>query len=394
MTGPNVPLDAPRSGPLNGIVVADLSRVMAGPYAAMMLGDMGATVIKVEHPSGDETRGFAPPLRDDVATYYLSANRNKYGMALDFSVEEDRQTAVDIIDRSDIVIQNFKVGGLRQFGLDYETLSAERPGLIYASISGFGRGAGAHLPGYDLCAQAVSGLMSIQGDPDGDPYRAGFALFDVFAGMHTVMGVLGALRHRDLTGHGQEIEVDLLSSGLASMANQTMAYIGAGVVPHRMGNEHPSLYPYAPFPTADRELIIAVGNDRQFRTLCAVLDIPAIADDARFLTGPTRNQHRDALRQILEPRLVTAGADHWFDLLSARGVPCSPINTIGQGVDYATRLGLDPIQYAGAEQEPTVRHPVTYSATPAGYELAPPTIGQHNDAVRAWITQTTTKKGN
>jgi crotonobetainyl-CoA:carnitine CoA-transferase CaiB-like acyl-CoA transferase len=387
-----LPFDAPRSGPLSGIVVADLSRVMAGPYAAMMLGDMGATVIKVEHPSGDETRGFAPPRRGETATYYLSANRNKYGVALDFSVEEDRQTVLDIIDRSDIVIQNFKVGGLKRFGLDYETLAADRPGLIYASISGFGRGAGAVLPGYDLCAQAVSGLMTTQGNPGGEPFRAGFALFDVFAGMHTVMGVLGALRHRDLTGQGQEIQVDLLSSGLASMANQTMAFVGAGVEPQRMGNEHPSLYPYAPFPTADRDLIIAVGNDRQFRVLCGILGMPEVADDARYTTGPARNEHRDSLRQLLVPKLATAGADHWFELLSANGVPAAPINSIGQGVEYAARIGLEPVQYAGPDQEPTVKHPVTYSATPADYLLAPPALGEHTAAVRDWINNPATRK--
>lgn len=380
------------SGPLAGVVVADLSRVLAGPYAAMLLGDLGATVIKIEHPHGDETRGFRPPVRDDEATYFLSANRNKQGIVLDFADDADLATAHAIIDRADIVIENFRPGSLARFGLDHASLVARRPDLVYASITGFGAGAGRDIPGYDLSAQALSGLMSLQGEPDATPARAGFALFDVLTGMFAVSGILAALHHRDRTGEGQLLELDLMSVALAAMVNQTTAYVAAGVVPTRMGNEHPSLAPYAPFAARDRPLVIAVGNDRQFARLCATLGRPELATDPRFARNVDRTRSRVELRRELEAALATADADHWFTVLTAAGVPAAPLNDIAGGVEFAARLGLDPVVEVGPDAQPTVRHPVRYSRTPPSYRLAPPALGEHDAQVRAWIAATPPRK--
>lgn len=383
---------APSSGPLAGIVVADLSRVLAGPYAAMLLGDLGATVIKVEHPDGDETRGFRPPVRDDEATYFLSANRNKQGIVLDFADAEQLATAHAIVDRADIVVENFRPGSLARFGLDHASLAERRPDLIYASITGFGTGAGREIPGYDLSAQALSGLMSLQGETDAAPARAGFALFDVLTGMFAVSGILAALHHRDRTGEGQLVELDLMSVALASMVNQTTAFVAGDVVPTRMGNEHPSLAPYAPFAARDRPLVIAVGNDRQFARLCAALGRPELAADPRFAHNVDRTRSRAELRRELEGVLATADADHWFSVLTAAGVPAAPLNDIAGGVQFAARLGLDPVTTVGPDAQPTVRHPVRYSRTPPSYRLAPPALGEHGAAVRAWIAATPPRK--
>lgn len=379
-------------GPLAGLVVADLSRVLAGPYAGMMLGDMGATVIKVEHPAGDETRSFRPPVRDGEATYYLSANRNKYGIALDFTRHGDLETVGRIIDQADVMIENFRPGSLERFGLDYRTTAARRPDLVYASITGFGTGAGARLPGYDLCAQALSGLMSVQGAADGPVRRAGFAVFDVFAGLYTTVGILGALADRARTGLGQHVEVDLMSAAFASMSYLTMSYLGAGTVPRRMGNEHPNLYPYAPFPTSDRPMVIAVGNDRQFRALCECLGAGSLASDPRFATNDLRSRNRHELRPLLETVLTGKPADRWFAELTRVGVPCAPINDLAQGVEFARSVGLDPLEQVGQDGEPTVRHPVGYSRTPVSYRVAPPQINQHDVEIRRWLAADTRRR--
>jgi crotonobetainyl-CoA:carnitine CoA-transferase CaiB-like acyl-CoA transferase len=283
--------DRPR-GPLDGVVVADLSRVLAGPYCSMLLGDMGATVIKVEAPAGDDTRTWMPPVKDGVATYYLSVGRNKQSVVLDFRDPDDRVLAAELLRRADVAIENFRPGALAKFGLDYATVAGDNPGLVYLSITGFGSAEGAWLPGYDLIAQAVSGMMSLTGDPDGPAYRAGISVFDVMAGLHGLIGVLAALQQRNETGRGQRVEVNLLSSAMSGLVNQTAAYTAAGVVPTRMGNAHPSLFPYETMPTADRDMIITAGNDRQFRSLCEVLGIPEIADDPRFATNADRTRNR------------------------------------------------------------------------------------------------------
>lgn len=269
--------DRPGGGtrPLEGVVVADFSRVLAGPYATMLLADLGAEVIKVESPAGDDTRTWVPPVRPDgVSTYYSAINRNKKSVVLDFTDEEDLSTAQALARRADVVIENFKPGGLRRFGLDYATVRETNPQVVYCSISGFGSAAGASLPGYDLIVQAMSGLMSLTGDPDGSPFRAGISVFDVMAGLHSTIAVLAALRHRDATGLGQQLEASLMASAMSGLVNQTSAYVAGGVVPQRMGNAHPSLFPYEPLPTADDDLIVTAGNNTQFRKLCTVLGIP------------------------------------------------------------------------------------------------------------------------
>ncbi|WGD36950.1 CoA transferase [Lysinibacter sp. HNR] len=386
---PQNPLDQPRGGPLSGLIIADFTRVLAGPYCTMLLGDMGATVIKVESPAGDDTRGYAPPYLNEDATYYLSSNRNKHSVVLNLKNEQDREVALQLAAVSDVLIENFKVGGMASFGLDYDAVAAVNPEIIYTSITGFGTGEGAQYPGYDLSAQAFSGMMSITGEKDGGPLRAGFALFDVITGLHAGMGILGALHHRTLTGEGQLLELNLLSSALSGMVYQTSAYVAGGEVPTRLGNEHPSLYPYEPFPTTDGSLVVAVGNDTQFARLCVLLGLPELASDTRFSTMAARNQHREELRRTLLPRFGLDTSEHWFDELTREKIPCAPVNTIAQGVTTAERFGLDPVVFAGEGERriPTVRHPVSYSATPASYDLAPPVLGSSTQLVRDWLTK-------
>ena len=372
-------------GPLSGLVVADFSRILAGPYATMLLADLGAQVVKVESPGGDDTRTWMPPVRDGIATYYLGINRNKRSIALDLKAPDDLEVAQRLARRADVLIENFRPGGLRRFGLDHETVSAENPGIVYASITGFGSGKGAAYPGYDLMVQAISGLMSLTGDPDGPPYRAGISVFDVMAGMHATIGILAALRHRDEHGTGQHIEVNLLSSALSGLVNHSSGYVAGGTVPFRMGNAHPSLFPYEPLPTADGELIVITGNDGQFRKLCQVLDLPDLPDDPRFAHNQDRTAHRADLRPILVERLTKRTKDEWFRDLLAAGVPCAPINTIDGGFALAEELGLEPVVTVG--DVPGVRNPIRFSATPAEYELPPPALDEHGEEIRAWLSE-------
>lgn len=373
------------AGPLTGMLVADFSRVLAGPYATMLLADMGADVIKVESPQGDETRTWMPPVRGDVSTYYLGINRGKRSIALDLRADADVEAARELARRADVMIENFKPGGLARFGLDYDSVRAANPGLVYTSISGFGSGKGAHVPGYDLMVQAISGLMSLTGDPDGPPYRAGISVFDVMAGNHAVIGILAALRHRDATGDGQHIEINLLSSALTGLVNHSSAYVAGDVVPYRMGNAHPSVFPYEPLPASDKDIIIAAANDGQFRKLCQVLDIPGVADDPRFARNADRTANREQLRPLLLERLRTRTATEWFEALVAVGVPCGPINTIDGGFAMAQRFGLDPVVEVGGV--PTTRHPIRFSATPAEYELPPPALDEHGAEIRKWLAE-------
>jgi crotonobetainyl-CoA:carnitine CoA-transferase CaiB-like acyl-CoA transferase len=376
-----------KPGPLTGLLVADFSRVLAGPYCTMILGDLGAEVIKVEGPGGDDTRHWVPPVHEGVSTYYLSINRNKRSIQLNLKDDADRAAAHELARRADILVENFKPGGLRQFGLDYDTVRAANPALIYASITGFGSGGGAHLPGYDLIVEAMSGLMSLQGDADGPPYRAGIAIFDVMSGLQATIGVLAALEHRNRTGEGQLVEVNLMATALAGMVNQTGAFASAGVVPHRMGNAHPSLFPYEPLPTADGDLVIAAGNNAQFQNLCAVLGSPGLATEERFATNSGRTANRDQLRPLLIERLSQHSAAEWFDKLIAAGVPCGPINSVAGGVEFAERIGLRPVIEAGTglAAVPGIRNPLTFSATEARYDLPPPGPDEHGDEIRAWL---------
>jgi crotonobetainyl-CoA:carnitine CoA-transferase CaiB-like acyl-CoA transferase len=375
------------AGPLAGLLVADFSRILAGPYASMLLADMGAEVIKVESPGGDDTRTWVPPMRADVSTYYLAINRNKRSVALDFKDPADLALACELAARADVVIENFKPGGLARFGLDYDTVAAQNPGVVYASISGFGSTGGAKLPGYDLIVQAISGLMSLTGDPHGEPYRAGISVFDVMSGMQATIGVLAALRHRATTGEGQHVEVNLLATALSGMVNQASAYVAGGEVPFRMGNAHPSLFPYEPLPTADGDLIITAGNDGQFAKLCAALGLPELVDDPRFGRNEDRTANREELRPLLVERLRTKGRMEWFDELLAAGVACGPINTVDEGVAFAERVGLDPVVRVGQGEDavPSIRNPITFSATPARYDLPPPRLDEHGEQVRAWL---------
>ena len=378
-----------RPGPLDGLLVADFSRVLAGPYCTMLLGDLGATVIKVESPAGDDTRNWLPPEREGVATYYMAINRNKRSITLNFNDPADLQLAHELAARADVFIQNFKPGGLKRFGLDYESVQQRNPSIIYASISGFGTAGGASLPGYDLIVQAMSGLMSLTGDPDGPAYRSGISVFDVMAGMHTTIGILAALNHRNQTGEGQHVETSLFATALSGMVNQTTAYVAGGVIPHRMGNAHPSLFPYESLPTADLDLIIAAGNDGQFSKLCEVLGVPELPHDPRFAHTKDRTRNREALRPLLVERLRTKSANEWFRLLSAAGVPCGPINDVEGGVTFAREIGLNPVVEVGSGEHavPMVRHPITFSRTPPRYDLPPPALGQDNEEIRAWLSQ-------
>ncbi len=372
-------------GPLSGLVVADFSRILAGPYATMLLADLGAQVIKVESPGGDDTRTWMPPVHDGVSTYYLGINRNKRSIALDLKDPADLAVAQRLAHKADVLIENFRPGGLKRFALDYDTVAAANAKIVYASISGFGTGAGAGYPGYDLMVQAISGLMSLTGDPDGSPYRAGISVFDVMAGLHASIGILAALHHRDATGTGQHVEVNLLSSALSGLVNHSSAYAAGGTIPFRMGNAHPSLFPYEPLPTADGELIVITGNDGQFRKLCQVLDLPELPDDPRFSRNQDRTANREALRPLLVERLAKRTKDEWFRDLLAAGVPCAPINTIDGGFAMAEELGLEPVVTVG--DVPGVRNPITFSSTPASYELAPPGLDEHGEEIRAWLNQ-------
>jgi len=381
--------DTGRPGPLSGLLVADFSRVLAGPYCTMLLADLGADVIKVESPGGDDTRSWVPPVTEDgVSTYFLAINRNKRSVALDLKDDHDAAMARALAGKADIFVQNFKPGGLKRYGLDYDAVSAGNPGVIYASISGFGESEGGRqLPGYDLMVQAISGMMSLTGDPNGPPYRAGISVFDVIAGLHSAIAILAALNHRNATGEGQYLEASLLASALSGMVNQTSAYVAGETVPFRMGNSHPSLFPYEPLPTADRDMIITAGNDVQFRKLCEVIGAPELADDPLYATNPARTANRDKLRPLLAARLAAKPAAEWFTLLIGVGVPCGPINTVDAGVAFAQEIGLNPLVTVGSgdKTRPGVRHPVNFSKTPATYPLAPPELDEQGDDIRSWL---------
>lgn len=372
---------------LDGVLVADFTRVLAGPYATMLLADLGATVVKVERPgAGDDTRAWGPPFTaDGQSTYFQAVNRNKMSIALDLGGPGDVALAQDLAAACDVLVENYKPGGLRRFGLDYDTVAAQNPDVVYCSISGFGTGAGRDLPGYDLLVQAMGGLMSITGIDE--PTKAGVAVVDVLTGLHAAVGILAALRHRDHGGTGQHLEVTLLGALLSSLVNQSSAYAGAGVVPGLMGNAHPSIAPYEVFATADRPMVIAVGNDTQFARLVAVLGSPELAGD--YPTNTTRVAHREELKGLLEGLLAARGANDWRAALTAAGVPCGPINDVAQGVALAADLGLGPVVALADSRRPQpvaqVANPVRYSRTPAEYRTAPPEVGEDREQVLALL---------
>jgi crotonobetainyl-CoA:carnitine CoA-transferase CaiB-like acyl-CoA transferase len=377
-----------RLGPLQGVLVADFSRVLAGPLASMFLADLGATVIKVERPeAGDDTRAWGPPYVGSASTYYTSVNRNKRSVTLDLAHPGDLALARRLAGQADVFIENFRPGRLAGFGLDAGTLAASHPRLVYCSVSGFGAGPGADLPGYDFVVQAVGGLMSITGQPDGPPAKAGVALVDVLTGLHAVIAILAALRERDRSGQGQHVEVNLLSSLLGSLVNQAAGYINGGGVPAAMGNQHPSIAPYETLATKDVSLAVAIGNDRQFAAMAGALGRPDLAEDERFSTNRGRVLHRAALVAELESVLATRSAAEWTDHLQARGLPCGPVNDIAQAIALAARLGLDPVvRLRAAEGEiVTIASPLLLHRTPVRYHRAPPTLGADTDDVKSWL---------
>jgi crotonobetainyl-CoA:carnitine CoA-transferase CaiB-like acyl-CoA transferase len=367
---------------LGEVRILDFSRVLAGPLATMVLADLGAEVTKVERPgTGDETRSWGPP-RDAAgeATYFQAVNRNKSSLVLDLGEERDRAEARRLALAADVVVENFRPGLMAGFGLGYEELRAESPGLVYCSVTGFGRGeAGAALPGYDLLIQALGGLMSVTGEPAGEPLKVGVALVDVVAGLFAAVGILAALEHRHTSGRGQLVEVDLFSALLAALVNQASAYTVAGAVPRRIGNSHPSIAPYELLATGAGELVLAVGNDRQFAELCAALGRPELAADERFATNPARVEHRAALRGELEAALAARPAAAWAEALSARRVPAGVVNDVAAAFELAERLGLDPIVAVPRGDGSEVRlprNPIRLSETPPTYRSAPPRLGE------------------
>ncbi|MCO5315259.1 MAG: CoA transferase [Solirubrobacterales bacterium] len=361
---------------LEGLRVADFSRVLAGPFATMILGDLGADVVKIERPgSGDDTRAWLPPQDEHgVATYFLSVNRNKVSQVVDLRDPDGQEEARRLIADSDILVENFRVGLMDSLGLGYEALKELNPGLIYCSITGFGDGEGRAMPGYDLLAQAVGGLMSITGGAGEPPRKVGVAMVDVLAGLFAGIGILAALRHRDATGEGQRVDINLLSSLLASLVNQSAAYTAGGVVAGRMGNDHPSIAPYSAYAAADGDLVLAVGNDRQFRDLCEELGVPDLADDDRYRSNELRVSNRDSLRDQLELHLRERPVDHWTERLARVRVPAGRVNDIGEAFRLASDLGLDPIVTVGYEDGGQVRlpaSPIRLSRTPARYRRPP-----------------------
>ncbi|MFE5914486.1 CaiB/BaiF CoA transferase family protein [Streptomyces wedmorensis] len=376
-------------GALSGIVVADFGRVLAGPYMTMLLADLGADVIKIERPgSGDDTRAWGPPFADGEATYFLGVNRNKRSVSLDLTAPDDLAAARAIVDRADVLVENFRPGTMEKLGLGYEDVRATNPGLVYCSVTGFGTAEGARLPGYDLLVQAMGGLMSVTGEPDGAGTKTGVALVDVITGLHAGLGVLAALRHRDLTGRGQRVEVSLLTSLLSALTNQAAAHLGAGVVPRAMGNRHPSIAPYEVFDAQDRPLVLAVGNDRQFRSLCDRIGRPELADDPRFATNTARVAHREDLVAALAGPVAGRTADGWFEELTAAGVPCGPINDLAAAFGLADRLGLAPRVPESAAGPGQVVNPIRLDATPPSYRAAPPRLGEHTEELLAALGRT------
>jgi crotonobetainyl-CoA:carnitine CoA-transferase CaiB-like acyl-CoA transferase len=369
------------SDSLAGLRVLDFSRVLAGPFATMMLADFGADVTKVERPGvGDETRSWGPPYDDrGQATYFQSVNRNKHSIALDLKLDAELQRARELALACDVLVENFRPGVMDSLGLGYGELQARNPGLIYCSITGFGSGDGALLPGYDLLVQALGGLMSITGTPDGEPQKVGVALVDVLAGLFSTVGILAAVRHREVTGCGQLIEVSLLSALLGALVNQGSAYTIAGVVPQRMGNAHPSIAPYELLETGDGQMVLAVGNDRQFAGLCEVLGAPELAADARFATNGDRVANREVLRAKLLEALRRGSAREWARMLTEARVPAGVVNDIGEAFELARALGLHPtvsVRRDDGGEVSLASNPVRMSETPPRYRTAPPPLPQ------------------
>ncbi|AZY50523.1 CaiB/BaiF CoA transferase family protein [Bordetella avium] len=386
-----------RTAPLTGIRVLDLTRVLAGPWCTQNLADLGAEVIKIERPgSGDDTRAWGPPYLKNAAgentseaAYYLSANRNKFSVTLDIATPRGAELVRELAMQSDIVVENFKVGGLRKYGLDYESLKAINPRLIYCSITGFGQtGPYASRPGYDFMIQGMGGLMSITGErddlPGGGPQKAGVAVTDLMTGMYSTVGILAAIIERERSGLGQHIDMALLDCQVAMLANQNLNFMTSGVAPRRAGNAHQNLVPYQVFAAADGHLIVAVGNDSQFRNYCRVIGMPELADDARFATNPQRVRNRDALVPMLAERMLTGARDTWLTELEAAGVPAGPINTLDQVYQDPQVLARGmkrELPHPVAGVAPIAASPLKLSETPVAYLRPAPMLGEHTHQI-------------
>jgi len=382
-------------GALDGLIVLDLSRILAGPTATQMLGDLGATVIKIENPGtgGDDTRSWGPPYAPtsdgnrDLSAYFMAANRNKLSVAADIATPEGAALVRQIADSADVVIENFKPDGLVKYGLDHATLCAARPDLVYCSISGFGQtGPNRDLPGYDLMAQGYGGIMSLTGPEGGAPHKVGVGIADVMCGMYACIGILAALRHRDATGEGQHIDLSLVDSQMAWLINEGTNYLASGVEPVRRGNAHPNICPYDVFECADGHVILAVGNDGQFRRFAEAMNAPDLASDPRFATNPDRLAHRDALTARISKLLKDAPKRRVITRLNAVKVPVGPIHTVAEalGSDQAKARGAvvsvaHPDVTGGTVQ--LLGNPLKFSKTPVRIQRAPPRMGQDGDAV-------------
>lgn len=371
--------------PLQGIRVLDLSRVLAGPYCTMVLGDLGADVIKVESPAGDETRGWGPPFAEGESAYYLCVNRNKRSLIVDFKTEEGQSILQRLIQRSDVLVENFLPGTLARFSLDFESVAALNPALVYCSISGFGQtGPLRDRAGYDFMIQAMGGLMSFTGEPDGEPMKVGVAVADLFAGQNAAIAILAALQARTLTGKGQHLDISLFDSQLGMLANVASNYLISGNLPKRYGNAHANIVPYQSFQASDTWFIVAVGNDRQFEKTCEVIGRRDLARDSRFATNAGRVENREALLAAFKPAFLTRTAAEWLSVLESAGIPCGPINTLDQVFaepQVEAREMLIEMEHPVIGRLPLVGSPLKFSKTPVEYKLPPPRLGEHTDEV-------------
>ena len=369
------------SGPLDGLIVADFSRVLAGPYASMLLGDLGADVIKVERPgTGDDTRAWGPPWRDGVSTYYLGLNRNKRSVVLDLADPGDRELARTLAERADVLIESFRPGLMASWDLDGDTIRRVNPRLVSCSVTAFGSGEQARgMPGYDFLLQAMGGLMSVTGEPDGRPLKSGAAVVDLICGLLATIGIQAALAE----GGGRHVEVSLMDSALASLLNQGSGWVSGGAVPSRRGNRHPSIVPYETYEAADRPFAVAVGNDRLFARLCEAVGLPDLPADERFATNEARVANVDALAEAFEAVFRTQSADHWVAVLREAAVPVGPINRVDEAFGLASELGLEPIDESSGV--PLVAPPLRFDGSRPAVRLPPPALDEHGDEIRAWL---------